>query len=167
MKVPDQRFLVAAARHSSSTMSAGDAEQVKSPPSQWTRVARKGKGKKSGRQANNPHTAPPVAGAPDNFLPNPTPQLSAQDIRTDHDRIATKWRASEGYAKLCEAVRANAASHATITRAICLGLGAFDPEDGSWVAQRRSHVQMAAFLAIVDTLSEIYSAFKDPAPCGH
>lgn len=139
------------------TMSAEDAEEQTEKPSQWTRVTKKGKGRKFGRQAKNLQ-APPVAGAPENFLPNPAPQLSAEDIRTNHERIATKWCATEGYVRLCEALKANAASHAPITRAICLGLGAFDPADGSWIAQRRSHTQMAAFLAIVDVLSEIFSA---------
>lgn len=136
-------------------MSAGDAEEKTGEQSQWTRVSRKGKGKRSNRQTKSVEAPPPVAGAPEHFLPNPTPQLSIQDIRANHGKIATKWRSTAGYSKLCEIIKANAASHAPITRAICLGLGAFDPEDGSWVAQRRSHIQMAAFLAIVGTLNEV------------
>lgn len=126
-------------------MSAGDPEDQTSEPSQWTRVSRKGKGNQS---------LPPAAGAPENFLPNPAPQLSPQDIGAHHQKIATKWRATDNYVKLCDTVRTNAASHIPITRAICLGLGAFDPEDGSWMAQRRSHIQMAAFLTVVEILSK-------------
>lgn len=146
-------------------MSAGDVEQQEAAaPSEWTRVTRKGKRNKSQRQAKSadaglPPPPPPVAGAPENFQPNSAPQLSVQEIRADHDTIAAKWRGTAGYAQLCEVVKKNASSHAPITRAICLGLGAFDPQDGSWLAQRRSHVQMAAFLAIVDILSEHYAAF--------
>lgn len=142
------------------TMSAGDAEEKANEQSEWTRVSRKGKGKRSNRQTKNVEALPPVAGAPENFLPNPAPQLSVQDIRFQHDKIATKWRSTSSCSKLREIVKANAASHAPITRAICLGLGAFDPEDGSWLAQRRSHIQMAAFLTIVDTLEECYNGVE-------
>lgn len=120
--------------------------------SEWTRVARKGKGNKSGRAYVPPRPPPPAAGAPDNFRPNPAPRLSPQDIEADHQKIAAQWRATDSYATLRETVRSNAASHAPITRAICLGLGPFDPEDGSWTAQRRSHTQLAAFLAVVQVL---------------
>lgn len=118
-------------------------------PSQWTRIARKGK--KLGRKEQVLRL--PVGGPPENFHPNGAPQLSANDIRADHDRVASKWRATKCCEQLCKTIKDRSASHEKITRAVCLGLGAFDPEDGSWSAQRRSHIQLAAFLAMIEALS--------------
>lgn len=124
-------------------------------PSQWTRIGRKGKrlGRKNQPQ---PHPqlqpSPPAAGPAENFQPNPSPQLSADDISAAYGKIAARWRASDAYDKLQNLVTCNATSHLAIKRAICLGLGAFDPDDGSWLAQRRSHIQLAAFLTMVETL---------------
>lgn len=130
-------------------MATSTADDADNDSSQWTRIVRKGK--KLGRKQHQPHQ-PPAAGPAENFQPNPSPQLSADDINAVHDKIASKWRASEAHEKLCTLVEANASSHAAITRAVCLGLGAFEPDDGSWVAQRRSHVQLAAFLTMVGKL---------------
>lgn len=90
----------------------------------------------------------------ENFRPNGMPVLSVDDIKADHSKVASKWHETECYTRLCHVIKTNAVSHSKITRAVCLGLGAFDPEDGSWVSQRRSHIQLAAFLAIVKILSE-------------
>ncbi|KUI70007.1 hypothetical protein VM1G_04796 [Cytospora mali] len=132
------------------------SEDQQDDPSQWTRVVRKGKGKGKGKKLGRREEVLrlPLGGPPENFRPNGTPVLSLDDIKADHSKIASKWLATGGYTKLCKFIKTNAATHAKITRAICLGLGAFDPEDGSLVAQRRSHIQLAAFLAIVDILKE-------------
>lgn len=118
-------------------------------PSQWTRIVRKGK--KLGRKEQVLRL--PVGGPPENFHPNGSPQLTVDDIKADHHKVASKWRATKCYEQLCSTIRGNASSHEKITRAVCLGLGPFDPEDASWSAQRRSHIQLAAFLAMVEALS--------------
>lgn len=118
---------------------------------QWTRIVRKGK--KPGKKQRQP-SHPPAAGPVENFQPNASPQLTVNDITTNHDKVASKWRETDCCANLSELIKKHAASHAPISRAICLGLGAFDPEDGSWVAQRRSHIQLAAFLTMVEILGK-------------
>lgn len=118
-------------------------------PSQWTRIVRKGK--KLGRKEEVLRL--PVGGPPENFHPNGSPQLTVDDIRADHHKVASKWRETKCHQQLCDIIKEESASHEKITRAVCLGLGAFDPEDGSWSAQRRSHIQLAAFLAMVEALS--------------
>lgn len=118
-------------------------------PSQWTRIGRKGK--KLGRKEEVLRL--PVGGPPENFHPNGSPQLTVDDIKADHHKVASKWRATKCHEQLCSTIKDNSASHKKITRAVCLGIGAFDPEDASWTSQRRSHIQLAAFLAIVELLS--------------
>ncbi|KAI3391880.1 hypothetical protein diail_6648 [Diaporthe ilicicola] len=117
--------------------------------SQWTRIVRKGK--KLGRQEEVLRL--PVGGPPENFRPNGSPQLSVDDIKADHNRIASKWRQTQCCEQLCHIIRERSSSHEMISRAVCLGIGAFDPDDASWTAQRRSHIQLAAFLAMVEALS--------------
>lgn len=128
---------------------ASSADQ-EDDPSQWTRIVRKGK--KLGRKEEVLRL--PVGGPPENFHPNGSPQLTVDNIKADHHKVASKWRATECHEQLCRMIKEKSASHEKITRAVCLGLGAFDPEDGSWSAQRRSHIQLAAFLAMVEALSE-------------
>lgn len=118
-------------------------------PSQWTRIVRKGKKLSRKEEA----LRLPVGGPPENFHPNGSPQLTVDDIKADHHKVASKWRETKCCEQLFKIVKDKSASHEKITRAVCLGLGAFDPEDGSWSAQRRSHIQLAAFLAMVEALS--------------
>lgn len=127
---------------------ASSADQ-EDDPSQWTRIVRKGK--KLGRKEEVLRL--PVGGPPENFHPNGSPQLTVDDIKAGHHEVASKWRETKCYGQLCNIIKEKSASHEKITRAVCLGLGAFDPEDGSWSAQRRSHIQLAAFLAMLEALS--------------
>ncbi|PON29096.1 hypothetical protein TGAM01_v202204 [Trichoderma gamsii] len=46
-----------------------------------------------------------------------------------------------------------------ITKAICLGIGSFDPDNGSWITKERTHMQFAAFSIILDELL----IFQEPA----
>lgn len=123
---------------------------------EWTRIVRKGRNSKNNISSSSALAAvPPAAGPAENFLPNAAPKLTLADIQAEHDKVRAKWRASPSYNRLFSLVAAKAgASHVGVRRAVCLGLGAFDPEDGSWVARRRSHVQLAAFLGLVEALGE-------------
>lgn len=116
--------------------------------SQWTRVIRRGKA--IGRQEQILRL--PRAGPESNFPPNPYARLTLQDIRTDHAKMSVKWRASPASSALAGLIADNRRSHAPVSTAVCLGLGSFDPEDGSFDATRRSHVQLDVFLAIVNLL---------------
>lgn len=54
-----------------------------------------------------------------------------------------------------------------VSTAICLGIGSFDPHEGSWPLRRRTHVQLAAFETIVAALKArsnqpIRSVFQEP-----
>lgn len=123
---------------------------------EWTRIVRKGK-RNNSKNGTRPSAAitPPAAGPAENFLPNAAPKLALADIKAEHDKLRAKWRATASYSRLKELVASKARlSYVGVRRAVCLGLGAFDPEDGSWVARRRSHVQLAAFLGIVEALGE-------------
>ncbi|KAK1252267.1 hypothetical protein MKX08_003454 [Trichoderma sp. CBMAI-0020] len=42
-----------------------------------------------------------------------------------------------------------------ITKAICLGIGPFDPDNGSWIIKDKAHMQFAAFTVIVEELQTL------------
>lgn len=106
-----------------------------------------------------------------NSKPNPSPELSVADITSDHERVVAKWRASPTNEHLRKLVRENITTHAAdIDKAVCLGLGTFDPATGSWSHKWAAHCQLDAFVAMVDCLAEagnraepIKCYFQDPA----
>lgn len=155
-----RHWIISAVSLSHSAAAMASLEDQQDDPSQWTRIVRKGK--KLRRQEDVLRL--PLGGPPENFRPNEKPVLSVDDIKANHTKIVSQWQETECYTKLCGLIKDNAAAHANITRAVCLGLGAFDPEDNSWIAQRRSHIQMAAFLAIVEILGRSLWTPKE-SPC--
>jgi hypothetical protein len=98
--------------------------------------------------------------------PRLSSSLTVSDIKRDHERIREQWLSSASHRHLEELMASKA--HLPIpTTAICLGLGSFDPEDGSWQVKRRSHVQLAAFNALVQLLNQhgaqsIRCVFQEP-----
>lgn len=131
---------------------AGEEGGADNSINEWTHIGRKGK--RSQKKQISQHS-PPAAGSVDNFRPNPAPTLSAADIHAEHEQVSAAWRDTAACTKLRELVRSNAVQCVGVRRAVCLGLGAFDPEDGAWVSRRRAHVQLAAFLTMVQTLEGI------------
>lgn len=129
--------------------SGPEKDQKEGKAAQWTHVSRK-RARISSRTASGILKAmsdsPPIDQRPAADL------LSVDDIEKNHDRYASKWRQSKSYDILCDLLKDNAASHVKITRAVCLGIGAFDPVTGSVVLQRQSHIQLEAFLAMVQSL---------------
>lgn len=111
---------------------------------QWTRVQPK---KGRSRRPRPTHDRREMA-AP----PNPAPQLDLQQLIQDHDRISAAWRASPAHAKLRDVIRANLASHVTLTKAVCLAVGSFDPIPERHANKRTAHVQLEAFRAVVEIL---------------
>ncbi|OAA61905.1 hypothetical protein SPI_04764 [Niveomyces insectorum RCEF 264] len=115
----------------------------------------------AGSQPGQRKAAAPAAPAAD------TIQQSVEHIRTDHARIAAKWRGQPSCRRLEERIAAAARLHATVTQAVCLGAGSFGgPLDGGEHV-RRAHVQTAAFLLIVDMLRQHCNAtipcfFQEP-----
>lgn len=121
---------------------------------QWTRVKPK-KGSSRRRPAG--------PGARDfGTPPNPAPQLDLQQITRDHDRISAAWRESQCHAKLRDLVNSNVASHVTLTKAICLAVGSFDPIATLYHQKRVAHVQLEAFRAVVEMLGLCDTIIRAP-----
>lgn len=94
------------------------------------------------------------------------PTISLEEVKRDHDRVVHEWKASPAYARLQELLSSHTPS-TTVTKAICFGLGSFDPEDNVFILKRNSHTQLAAFLVIVEHLqsktnNRIRCIFQDP-----
>ncbi|KAK6204053.1 hypothetical protein LQW54_008514 [Pestalotiopsis sp. IQ-011] len=116
----------------------------------WTFVSSK-------RNRQSKRRAPPVAGTISHASApvRTTPNLPLEDIRTDYKKFSQQWTDSKCCRKLKEVLQSKSC-HPHPQKAICLGLGSFDPEDGSWQTRRRSHIQLAAFATLVESLE------KDP-----
>ncbi|KAI1765652.1 hypothetical protein GGR53DRAFT_253845 [Hypoxylon sp. FL1150] len=121
---------------------APDVEQGAGPDQEWTRVRRKGR---------RPKKSTP---APKGSLPGPKPGqpfLTLSDVQSEHQRIKDQFESSSCCHRLREIISSHSSRHG-LSQAICLGLGSFDPENGSWENRRSAHVQLAAFLCIVEQL---------------
>ncbi|KAI0394549.1 hypothetical protein F5Y17DRAFT_427752 [Xylariaceae sp. FL0594] len=114
---------------------------------EWVKVHHHRRGKKGNRRAR-PVPKTNVADAV--YVPS-TPTLSLEQVRAEHERISNQWKASGAYRRLMELLSKHSMK-VNVTKAICFGIGTFDPEDGSWEQKRKAHVQLAAFLAIVEHL---------------
>ncbi|ROT41626.1 hypothetical protein SODALDRAFT_271672 [Sodiomyces alkalinus F11] len=79
------------------------------------------------------------------------------DIKNEFDSFSTRWRESESHQpqSLQSLILEHHKHHAPVRKAVCLGIGTFDPDDGSWEVKRRAHVQLAAFMAMVELLADI------------
>lgn len=85
----------------------------------------------------------------------PTPVLDVAIIAADHEKLCKQWRDSAGHATLRSLVSDNAAAHATVKTAVCLGTGSFDVGKHSsrhGRAMHDAHVQLEAFLVVVGVL---------------
>ncbi|OIW30726.1 hypothetical protein CONLIGDRAFT_679491 [Coniochaeta ligniaria NRRL 30616] len=89
--------------------------------------------------------------------PPKTSLLDVASIAADHEKLCSRWRNSPSYSALRTIITDNAARHATIRTAICLGLGSFDVKDHSSRHSRSSHdahAQLEAFRVVVGILEE-------------
>ncbi|KAF6818653.1 hypothetical protein CPLU01_13274 [Colletotrichum plurivorum] len=123
---------------------------------EWTFV------KSKSRFRRRPPRVPTPATTTASKTDEPRTYKSTADITAEYETFKTRWRETPCHAKIRELVRQNAGTHRRVRRAVCLGVGTFDPEDGGWDAKRRSHIQLDGFLTVVEVLSEIYS---DSIPC--
>jgi hypothetical protein len=81
--------------------------------------------------------------------------LDVEAIAADHEKLCTKWRESTAHVDLRAIISDNAAAHAGIRTAVCLGVGSFDVKDQSSRYCRSSHdahVQLEAFRTVVKVL---------------
>ncbi|OHW99304.1 sensitivity to red light reduced-srr1 [Colletotrichum incanum] len=135
---------------------AEQPENEKSKQEEWTHVK-----SKSRFRRNAPK---PPAKVPGSFSKPDEPRIlkSVADITAEYESFKARWRDTTCHSKLRDLVKTNAGKHQTVRKAVCLGVGTFDPEDGGWDAKRRSYIQLDGFLTIVEVLSELY---KESIPC--
>jgi hypothetical protein len=144
-------------------MSLTMEEKPSDAQNDWVKVdRRKGRRTRPGAMA-----APAPAGSVSLSVPVPsTPSLSLEQVKQEHDRISDQWRSSSSYLRLQELLSSHSTS-TSVTKAVCFGLGTFDPVDGAWEQKRKAHIQLAAFLTIVDYLRSkeghaVPCFFQDP-----
>lgn len=105
---------------------------------EWTHVRRKGRNKNAPARKPVPHSLP------EKFEPRTTGTLRPPEaLRADYDKIHTQWQESTPHEALIKLVDSHA-KELRIQRAVCLGIGTFDPEDGAWETKRAAYVQLCA-----------------------
>ncbi|KAK3991231.1 hypothetical protein QBC44DRAFT_55433 [Cladorrhinum sp. PSN332] len=115
----------------------------------WSQVKRKGR-----RLRHVTNTLDGEVSKIDGLQPNPSPEYSVSDLLQYHEKIKQKFEESACWSGVKEQIDSVASKKKlpTITKALCLGTGPYDPADGSSQARRTAHIQTAAFCAIVDHL---------------
>lgn len=100
---------------------------------------------------------------------NPRPSLTSDDIRLVHMRVESEWRASSCYEALQKLLAEKKHDLPDVSKAICLGIGSFDPSNGSWRAKRTAHTQLEAFLTMAHALGTRRRSYGNPAdgPADH
>ncbi|GAB0134661.1 hypothetical protein EsDP_00003023 [Epichloe bromicola] len=116
---------------------------------------------KPGRRPRNP---PPAAPAP---ASRAGPPRSLQDISFEYRRLRHDFPSKPCCRSIRRLISDNASSSSRVTKAVCLGIGTFDPPDGAWEAKRRTYTQLLAFEAIVDELEKatdttVQCIFQEP-----
>ncbi|PMB71421.1 hypothetical protein BM221_001510 [Beauveria bassiana] len=113
----------------------------------WTRVKRKSRQNPSEKT----HTAE-AHHLPETFTPRTHGLLRPpESLRADHDKIHAQWLDSPAHEALIRLVDSHAQS-LQIDKAVCLGIGTFDPEDGGWEAKRAAYVQLCALSTLTSQL---------------
>lgn len=127
----------------------------------WTRVPAKGR-RRGGRSRPS---AAPVAIGHSPGLPRTENLRSASDIADEYRRIRAQWETTEA----SQILRRFVTDHgpASVSTAVCLGIGTFDPPDGGWDTKRRTYVQLIAFLLVVEAFEgklgrKIECVFQEP-----
>ncbi|KAF3802053.1 hypothetical protein GCG54_00012297 [Colletotrichum gloeosporioides] len=87
---------------------------------------------------------------------------SVDEITAEYEGFKARWRDTTCHERIKDLVRKNAGEGRRVKKAVCLGVGTFDPEDGGWDAKRRSYIQLDGFLTVVEALSAIYN---ETIPC--
>ncbi|KAG9254092.1 uncharacterized protein F5Z01DRAFT_116813 [Emericellopsis atlantica] len=91
---------------------------------------------------------------------------SIAEITAQYDRIRTQYESEASYTKLRDLVKEHAPKKG-VKKAVCLGIGTFDPVDGGWEMKKKAFIQLAAFLLMVQVLehqshTSIDCAFQEP-----
>lgn len=128
------------------------AEAIMKPTadSEWIKVR-----PKSRRRARFHHLQGPAQSHQQvETSPHKRPSSSLSDKQLDYNKIRAKWEQSTSCADLKGMISACRQSYLILSRALCLGIGTFDPPDGAWEAKDRAFVQLAAFLIMVEELGK-------------
>lgn len=118
---------------------------------EWNQVKRKG-----GRLRNIPAPTNEAADSlVDGIRPNLKPELSVNDLWEYHESVTQDSQTAEWWEQVRQLVDSilSKPNRPTITRAVCLGPGPYEPSNGSSIARRTAHMQTAAFSYLVDRLS--------------
>lgn len=114
----------------------------------WTQVKRR-----PGRRLKN-SSATDVRAQPSLVNPQPRP---ASELEAEYRKIRQQWQQSSCFSALQKSTRHRFNPKTALKRAICLGIGTFDPVDGGWEARRRTYTQFIAFVTMVETLGRSLS----------
>lgn len=114
---------------------------------EWTTIPSRSRGR-------NHKPAPPRSLHKTSPDETPTPRTegpfrSVDDIKAEYASFETQWLTSSTKSSLTDLLKTHLPATLQITSAICLGVGTFDPADGSWQAKRSAFLQLLAFESIV------------------
>jgi hypothetical protein len=129
-----------------------------------SRKSKKNNGKSNSSTPQLPQGAQTSAEAPPTFKPRTTNLRSVDEIEAEYNKVRAEWLDSECCTKLRELVKKQSIGKGTFSKAICLGVGTFDPEDGAWAQKRISYHQLIAFTVMVEELGE-HSHLPHDATC--
>jgi len=123
----------------------------------WSQVSRK-RGRKPAQRSTRDDEMPGLG-------PNPNPGLSLAAIQKYHKRVYQDWLESDSWEALQVTLRDafSACNRPSITKAICLGPGPYDPANDSVSIRRTAHMQTEAFCSIVANLGRAPQLL--PAQC--
>jgi hypothetical protein len=122
----------------------------------WVKV------KSKSRQRQRPPPIPPNHHLAASLRNDPSHSRSVSEIDAEYHKLRTQWRDSTGSASLGSISQSIGSSNPGVTRAICLGIGSFDPPDGAWEAKKTTFIQFIAFQAMVE---ELEKCSKSTIPC--
>jgi hypothetical protein len=133
------------------------------------------------RKGGRPKSVPKPADVK-NMLSEPTikpkaplPLLSKEAIAGKHFYTSKEYEKSREYRVLMAIIneclkdlkKKTRSLENPIRKAICLGIGSFDPPNGSWVSKERAHLQLAAFFAILDAIRKCLNLCALDFICGN
>ncbi|KAM0519066.1 hypothetical protein ACHAPE_004060 [Trichoderma viride] len=134
------------------------AEINRTPPEdEWTLVpARKGKGRPKPMDVKAILSQPTMR--PKSVLPPANKEaIAGQHFYTLREyKESRECRILQALIKVFKAeVEDSLPAEDPIRKAICFGIGSFDPDNGSWITKERTHMQFAAFSIILDELQKL------------
>ncbi|KAI0153046.1 hypothetical protein GGR57DRAFT_492483 [Xylariaceae sp. FL1272] len=135
-------------------MSITVEERPSETQDEWVRVRRR---KGRGRKVQYRPAPTKESSAPEPSAPN----LTLEQVKKDHEHFAGQWTSSPASRQLRDAL-SKKQYNVSIDKAICFGIGTFNPPDASWDIKRKAHVQLAAFLLIV---GHVQLSMNEPIAC--